>query len=147
MLLGDLLSLFAGLAWGLTTVVLRSTRLNEIPAAQTTMYQLITAFIGLFFAAVFMGQLNVNWTPAVITAVVAQGFFISFFALLVWFWLLRHYKASKLATFSFFTPITGFLFGVWLLNEPLHTYFIFGAALVIFGVYIVNHPRAQVKVS
>jgi drug/metabolite transporter (DMT)-like permease len=144
-LLGDFLSLLAGLAWGLTTVVLRATRLNEIPAAQTTMYQLITACIGLFIAAMFMGQLHVNWTPAVITAVVAQGFLISFFALLVWFWLLKHYKASKLATFSFFTPITGFMFGVWLLNEPLHTYFIFGAALVILGVYIVNHPRDQVK--
>jgi drug/metabolite transporter (DMT)-like permease len=146
-LLGDILSLLAGLTWGLTTVVLRCSRLTSIPAAQTTMYQLITACIGLFIAAMFMGQLHVNWTPAVITGVVAQGIFISFFALLVWFWLLKHYMASKLATFSFFTPITGVLFGVWLLNEPLHTYFLFGAAMVILGVYIVNHPRAQVKVK
>jgi drug/metabolite transporter (DMT)-like permease len=145
MLLGDILSLLAGLAWGLTTVVLRCTRLTTIPAAQTTLYQLITACIGLFIAATLMNQLKVNWTPAVITSVIAQGVLISFFALLVWFWLLKHYKASKLATFSFFTPITGVMFGVWLLNEPLHTYFIFGAAMVIFGVFIVNHPRARLK--
>lgn len=146
-LIGDILSLLAGLVWGLTTVVLRCTRLTSIPAAQTTMYQLITACIGLFIAAAFMDQLHVNLTPSVITAVVVQGVFISFFALLVWFWLLKHYMASKLATFSFFTPITGVLFGVWLLNEPLHIYFLFGAAMVVFGVYIVNHPRVQVKVK
>jgi len=146
-LLGDILSLLAGFTWGLTTVILRCTRLTTIPAAQTTMYQLITASIGLFIAAMFMDQLHVHWTPAVITAIIAQGVLISFFALLVWFWLLKYYMASKLATFSFFTPIAGVMFGFWLLNEPLHTYFIFGAAMVIFGVYIVNHPRARLKIK
>lgn len=140
---GDTLSLLAGLAWGLTTVVLRTTKLAAVPAAQTTMYQLICACIGLFIAAVVMDQLHVNWTPLVITALTAQGVLISFFTLLMWFWLLKHYSASKLATFSFITPIMGVMFGVWLLDEPLHTYFILGAALVIVGVYIVNHPRAR----
>lgn len=140
---GDTLSLLAGLAWGLTTVVLRCTKLNAIPAAQTTMYQLVTACIGLFIAAAVMNQLTVNWTPLVVTAVTAQGVVISFFTLLMWFWLLKHYMATKLATFSFITPIMGVMFGVWLLNEQLHSYFIFGAAMVVVGVYIVNSPRAR----
>lgn len=146
-LLGDMLSLLAGLAWGMTTVVLRCTRLNTIPAAQTTLYQLLTASIGLFFAAMLMNQLTVNWTPFVIMAVTAQGVLISFFTLLIWFWLLKRYMASKLATFSFITPIMGVMFGVWLLGEALHTHFIFGAVMVIVGIYIVNHPSARLKLN
>lgn len=140
---GDFLGLIAGFLWGATTVVLRVTDLNRIPASQTTLYQLIAAFVVLLLAAALTGQTNVNWTPAVITAVVAQGVLISFFTLLVWFWLLTHYLASRLASFTFLTPLFGVGFGVLLLNDPLDSVFIMGAALVIIGVSIVNHPRAR----
>ena len=140
---GDFLGLIAGFLWGATTVVLRVTDLNRIPASQTTLYQLIAAFIVLLLAAALTGQTEVNWTPAVITAVVAQGVIISFFTLLVWFWLLTHYLASRLASFTFLTPLFGVGFGVLLLNDPLDSVFVMGAALVIIGVSIVNHPKAR----
>lgn len=140
---GDFLGLVAGFLWGATTVVLRVTDLNRIPASQTTLYQLIAAFIVLLLAAALTGQTEVNWTPAVITAVVAQGVIISFFTLLVWFWLLTHYLASRLASFTFLTPLFGVGFGVLLLNDPLDSVFVMGAALVIIGVSIVNHPKAR----
>lgn len=140
---GDFLGLVAGFLWGSTTVVLRVTGLNRIPAAQTTLYQLIAAFVILLVAAVLSGQMAVNWTPALITALAAQGIIISFFTLLVWFWLLTHYLASRLASFTFLTPLFGVAFGVLLLNDPLDLAFVLGAALVIVGVSIVNHPKSR----
>ncbi|AWB33213.1 DMT family transporter [Orrella marina] len=142
-LLGDTFGLLAGAIWGLTTVVLRCTRLNQIPATQTTQYQLGSAFVGLLIASAFMGQLEVNWTPAVVSAVVAQGVLVAFFTLLIWFWLLTSYNASQLASFSFLTPIFGVAFGVLLLDEPLDINFVIGSAMVILGVAIVNHPRSR----
>lgn len=140
---GDFLGLVAGFLWGSTTVVLRVTGLNRIPAAQTTLYQLIAAFIILLFAAMMSDQMTVNWTPELIAALAAQGVVIAFFTLLVWFWLLTHYLASRLASFTFLTPLFGVAFGVLLLNDPLDTAFVLGAALVIVGVSIVNHPKSR----
>jgi drug/metabolite transporter (DMT)-like permease len=144
-LLGDFYALLAGMLWGLTTVVLRCTNLNRIPAAQTAQYQLITAFVVLLLATGVTGQWSVNWTPAVIAAVAAQGVIISFFTLLIWFWLLTHYLASRLASFTFITPIMGVAFGVVLLDDPLDALFIAGAVLVILGISVVNHPRARLR--
>jgi drug/metabolite transporter (DMT)-like permease len=140
---GDLLGLTAGFLWGSTTVVLRVTGLNRIPAAQTTLYQLIAAFVVLLIAAAVSEQMTVNWTPELVLALTAQGIVIAFFSLLVWFWLLTHYLASRLATFTFLTPLFGVAFGVLLLNDPLDMAFVVGAALVIVGVSIVNHPKSK----
>lgn len=144
-LLGDVFGLLAGAIWGLTTVVLRCTRLNSIPATQTTQYQLAAAFIGLLIASGLMGQWQVNWSAGVVVAVLAQGVLIAFFTLLIWFWLLTSYNASQLASFSFLTPIFGVAFGVMLLNESLDSNFVIGATMVIVGVAIVNHPRSRAK--
>lgn len=143
LLWGDFLGLLAGFLWGSTTVVLRVTGLNRIPAAQTTLYQLMAAWLILLVAAVLSDQMTVNWTPALMVALAAQGIVIAFFTLLVWFWLLTHYLASRLASFTFLTPLFGVGFGVLLLNDPLDTAFVLGAALVIVGVSIVNHPKAR----
>ncbi len=140
---GDLLGLTAGFLWGSTTVVIRVTGLNRIPAAQTTLYQLIAAFVVLLLAAAVSEQMTVNWTPELVLALTAQGIVIAFFSLLVWFWLLTHYLASRLATFTFLTPLFGVAFGVLLLNDPLDLAFVVGAALVIVGVSIVNHPKSR----
>lgn len=140
---GDFLGLVAGFLWGSTTVVLRVTGLNQIPAAQTTLYQLVAAFVILLVSAMISDQMMVNWTPELITALAAQGVIIAFFTLLVWFWLLTHYLASRLASFTFLTPLFGVGFGVLLLDDPLDAAFVLGAVLVILGVSIVNHPRSR----
>lgn len=144
-ILGDVYALLAGAVWGLTTVVLRCSRLNQIPATQTTLYQLGSAFFGLLLISALLGQWEVNWSVAVVTAVAAQGVFIAFFTLWIWFWLLTSYNASQLASFSFLTPIFGVAFGVLLLGEPLDTNFLIGSAMVILGVAIVNHPRSRMR--
>jgi len=146
-LFGDLLGLGAGLFWGLTTVVLRFTGLNRIPASQTTLYQLGIAFLCLLVASALTDQMSVNWTPAVIVAISAQGFVIAFFSLLVWFWLLTHYLASRLASFTFLSPLFGVAFGVGLLNDPLDSAFVIGAGLVIAGLCVVNHSRARLRAA
>lgn len=138
MLLGDLLGLLGGAAWGATTVVLRSTRLGQAPATQTLLYQLVAAALLLLPAAVFMGQANINPTSLVWGNLAFQAVVISFASFLLWFWLLTKYMASQLGVFSFLTPMFGVAFGVWLLGEPLEPRFVAGAALVLAGVLLVS---------
>jgi hypothetical protein len=67
-----------------------------------------------------------------------QSLVVSFASYLAWFWLLRHYWASRLGVFSFMTPLFGIAFGVWLLDEPLEASFLIGAILVLAGVTLVS---------
>ncbi|MEI8313472.1 MAG: DMT family transporter, partial [Verrucomicrobiota bacterium] len=108
---GDFLALLAGASWGVTTVVVRCSRLARVSATQTLLYQLVVAFILLTLAAMGSGQMRFDPTPAVWGSLVFQSLAVAFGSLLIWFWLLRHYKASQLGVFSFMTPFFGIGFG------------------------------------
>ena len=58
--------------------------------------------------------------------------------MLLWFWLLKNYLASRLGVFSFLTPIFGMVFGVWFLNEKIELNFFIGAVMVMLGIIIVS---------
>ena len=138
-LLGDAYGIFAGMAWGATTVVVRGSRLAEAPVTLTLFYQLIVGFLGLLLIAVFSGQIShVSLTAIAVASVLFQGLVVSFFSYLVWFWLLKRYMASNLAVFSFMTPLFGVTFGVLVLHEPLSLNFVVGAILVLCGITFVS---------
>lgn len=138
-LLGDLLGVLAGAAWGATTVVVRRSVLSEAPPAATLLYQLVVGFVILLAAAAVTGQLgHVVLTPLAWTSLLFQGVVISFASYLAWFWLLRRYLASRVSIFSFMTPLFGVTFGVILLGEPLTPAFGGGALLVLLGVVLVS---------
>jgi drug/metabolite transporter (DMT)-like permease len=63
---------------------------------------------------------------------------MSFVSLLVWFWLLRHYLASRLGVLTFLTPVIGVALGAVLLGEPLEAQFIAGAVVVLLGITTVS---------
>ena len=135
---GDALALLAGISWGATTVVVRCSSLARASASQTLLYQLIAAFVLLLSAAVWLGQTAIDPTPMAWGSLLFQSLVVSFASFLVWFWLLRHYLASRLSVFSFMTPLFGTAFGVWLLNDPLEPAFIVGTILVLTGITVVS---------
>jgi len=138
MLFGDLLALAAGLSWGMTTVVVRTSSLSNLPAKLTLLYQLVAAFVLLSLCALLLGQTYFNPTPMALAALAFQSIVVSFLVLLLWFWLLRHYLASRLGTLSFMTPLFGVALGAWLLNETIESGFLFGSLLVIAGIMLVS---------
>ena len=138
MLWGDFLGLLGGLIWGATTVTVRTTRLSSAPATETLLYQLVGAFVLLLGASFVTGQYHFNPTPQVWASLAFHSLVVSFASFLVWFWLLRHYLASRLGVFSFMTPLFGVLLGAWLLAEPIELSFLFGAAPVLVGIVLVS---------
>jgi drug/metabolite transporter (DMT)-like permease len=139
MLWGDLLGVLAGAAWGATTVVVRASSLAEAPPSRTLFYQLAGGFLVLLVAAVATGQVGeVSLTPVAWASLVFQGVVVSFASYLAWFSLLRRYVVSRVAVFSFLTPLFGVTFGVLALGEPVDLWFGAGAALVIAGIVVVS---------
>lgn len=144
MLWGDFLALMGGVAWGATTVVIRTSSLSRTPPALTLFYQLVGAFVLLLAAAIASGQSGINPTPLVLTSLLFQTLIVSFASFLAWFWLLRNYLASRLGVFSFLTPVFGVVLGALLLGEPLETRFVLGALQVLGGILVVSgHARLR----
>ena len=135
---GDLLALMAGVAWGATTVAIRGSRLSAAPATHTLMYQLGVAFVLLSGVAIVSGQTHVNATPLVWASLGFQVLVVSFASFLAWFWLLRHYLASRLGVFTFLTPLLGVVLGAWLLDEAIERSFVMGAVPVLAGIVLVR---------
>jgi drug/metabolite transporter (DMT)-like permease len=137
-LLGDLMGLCAGATWGLTTVVIRVSRLSDAPPSQTLFCQLAAAFIALLPFAFATGETHFHATALAWASLAFQGVVISFASYLAWFWLLRHYFAAKLGVLSFMTPLFGVALGIVLLHERVSVAFVVGSALVLTGLLVVN---------
>ena len=67
-------------------------------------------------------------------------------------WLLRHYPATQMSSFTFLTPVFALVFGVALLNEPLTIQLMLALCSVAAGIVLVNRrarrygaPQSGVK--
>ena len=136
--LGDAFGLLGAIAWAATTVTVRATRLASAPASQTLLYQLLGAFGLLLVVAWASGQTDFQLSRTTVLSLAFQTLLIAFMSYLTWFWLLRHYLASRLGVLSFLTPLFGVVFGVWLLDETLEPAFVTGALLVMVGIVVVS---------
>lgn len=137
--LGDTLGVAAGVLWGATTLAIRGSRLTHAAAEKTLLYQLAISGVALAIAALASGR---PWAPTLATLTWASLFFqvviVTFASYLLWFWLIRHYPATKLASFTLLTPVFGLLLGGLLLGEPITLQLVAAAAAVGVGIVIVN---------
>jgi drug/metabolite transporter (DMT)-like permease len=144
MLAGDVLCLIGGIFWGLTTVVVRATRLRSAPAEKTMLYQLATSAVVLLAASWAIGERGITQlTPTAVGAFAYTVFFVVVVGYTTWFWLMRTYSAASLHTFTFLSPIFGVLFGHLLLGEPVGPAMLFGLVLVALGIWLVNRLESQ----
>jgi drug/metabolite transporter (DMT)-like permease len=148
--LGDALGIAAAVLWGATTLVIRASRLATAPVEKTLFYQLAVSGVGLGAVALATGQAGEGTAWSGLSAIawsslVFQTVVVTFASYLVWFWLIRHYPATRLAAFTLLTPLFGLGFGAWLLGEPLTPRLLLAAAAVAIGIAVMNlvKPRPR----
>lgn len=144
--IGDVLMTTAGALWGATSLVIKSTRLNSASAEKLLLYQLAVSAVMTLPLLTFAGPLLRDVNALIVSALLFQAVFVVAFTYLLWFWLMRRYPASGLASFAFLTPAFSVLLGGLLLDEPLTLKI--GAALLLIaaGLVVVNRP-ARVQPS
>jgi drug/metabolite transporter (DMT)-like permease len=138
-LLGDGLALLAAALWGVTTVLVKASRLARISPSKTLLYQLAGSAAVLPFVSLALGEKGiVDPTPLVLGALAFQTVLVAFVTYLAWFWLITRYPASQLSAFSFLTPLFGLVAGGVLLGEPITGALVLAMLLVGAGIYLVN---------
>jgi drug/metabolite transporter (DMT)-like permease len=143
MLIGDGMLTAAALLWGATTVLIKASPLARIAPGKTLLYQLAVSAVVLPLGSLAMGEPGiVQLTPLIIGCLVYQTVWVAFVTYLAWFWLVRHYPASRLASFTFLTPVFGVIAGATLLHEPITSMLLLALVLVGTGIYLVNRPAS-----
>ena len=140
--LGDALGLAGALLWGLTTLTLRGTRLGSALPEKALLYQLAVSAATLGLASLVAGEpWPAQLTGASLWPLAFQTVVITFASYLVWFWLVRHYPATRISAFTLLTPVFGLLAGVGLLGEPLTLRLGVALVAVCAGIWLVNRVR------
>ncbi len=146
---GDALGLAAGILWGLTTLTIRSTVLCEASAEKTLFYQVaVTAVVAPVLSLALGESWSLRYSALAWGSLGLQTAVGAFATYLAWMWMLRHYPATQMATFSFLTPVFALVFGVMLLGEPLTLQLVLALVGVVAGIMLVNQrPHASVTVT
>ena len=141
--LGDALGLLGGVLWGATTLAVRGSALNHASAEKTLLYQLAVSALLLVVAALVSGVPLPDHLSALAWASIGfQVVIVTFASYLLWFWLIRHYPATRLASFTMLTPVFGLLLGAVLLAEPVTGRLLLALAAVATGIFLVNRKTA-----
>lgn len=138
-LVGDLMLLGGGVAWGATTLVVKASALAKTSFEKALLYQLVVSAPMLALGAVLAGE-QVHTMPSVLGwgSLAYQTIWIAGITFLAWFALVLRYSASHLSAFTFLTPIFGVAAGHLVLGEPLTPMFIVAVAFVVVGLVLVN---------
>ena len=141
--LGDLMALAGGMAWGLTTVVIRGFGLTRMSAEKLLFYQVAVSAITLPFVSLSLGEpWNWSWSVFGWVSMLLQVLVGAFASFLAWMWLLGHYPATRISAFVFLTPVFALVAGALWLDEPVSLQLVLAVALVAAGILLVNRaPR------
>lgn len=136
---GDAMGLAAGIFWGLTTLTIRSTRLSDASAEKTLFYQVgVTALVMPLLSLALRETWSLDYSAQAWTSLGLQTAVGAFASYLTWMWLLRHYPATQMASFTFLTPVFALVFGVALLGEALTLQLTLALVGVAVGIVLVN---------
>jgi drug/metabolite transporter (DMT)-like permease len=139
---GDALALAAGTFWGLTTLVIRASKLATATPEKTLFYQVaVTAAVAPLLSLAIGERWSLDYSAFAWSSLALQTVVGAFVSYLAWMWLLRHYPATLMSSFTFLTPVFALVLGVALLDEPLTLRLVLALAGVAAGIVLVNRKK------
>lgn len=137
-LLGDLLGLSAAVCWAGIALTVRLTPLAQEKPEVQLLWQLAISAPVLMITAFFMGDTIREVQPIHLWGMLFQIFCVASFGFLWWFWLLKRYPASGVASFSFLSPVLAVFFGWLILGETITPGVWAALVLVALGLVLIN---------
>ena len=136
---GDAMGLSAGILWGLTTLTIRSTTLSHASPEKTLFYQVgVTALVAPLLSLALGETWSLSYSAQAWGSLGLQTAVGAFASYLTWMWMLRHYPATQMSSFTFLTPVFALVFGVLLLDEHLTLQLTLALVGVAVGIVLVN---------
>ena len=137
-----MMSMGAGILWGLSTLVIKGTNLRHGPASQVLLYQLVVSAVMFGIASMLTGQgIFVPMSAITVASMIYQVIWVSTITFGIWFALIVNYSATSLSVITFVTPIVGVFLGSLFLDEPISLRHMIGVMAVALGILLITLPR------
>jgi drug/metabolite transporter (DMT)-like permease len=133
--------LLSPLVSSLSSVVVKKWGGTIHPISLSAMPMVVGTAVMTVMALVFERHRPIVWTGASIASLAYLSVFGSAVTFTLYYWLLRHVPASRVALIAYATPVIAVTTGVLFLDEPLTSRFVAGGALVIAGVALSARSR------
>jgi drug/metabolite transporter (DMT)-like permease len=148
-LLGDGLSLFAGLCWGATTLLIKASPLARKTSAQEILfYQLaMSAVIGTACALILGEKITAMPTPVAWGAMAYMTVWVAGITYLIWFQLLTRHAAVQLQAGTTMTPLFGVVGAHLILGDEISLSFGVAVAAMLVGLLLINRPPRKVAAA
>lgn len=141
----DALALAAGAFWGLTTVVIRASKLGSIAPERLLFYQIAACAVLMPWVSLLLGEdwgaARSSFTPFAAASIVLQAGVGAFASYLTWMWMLGRYPATRLMSFTFLTPMFTLIFAAFWLNEAVTLPTVLALLGVGAGIILVNRKN------
>ncbi len=139
---GDILILISAPNWAVFTILSRRG-LKTYPAALMMFY--VMAFGWLFSSVLFLAGQGWGSIPNIATdgwlAIGFLGVFCSGLAYIFWYDALKVLPVAQVGTFLYIEPVVTVIVSFLLLNEKISLAGILGGAVILLGVWLVNHTK------
>ncbi len=139
-LTGDLLALGAAICWAGIAILARISPLSRVTPVMQLFWQVTVSAVLLLAVAPFFGPFIRDFEPIHAIGFAFQVVIVVTGAFLFWFWLLKIYPASGVASFSFLSPVFGVGFGWLILGETVGPTLLVALVLVAVGLILINRP-------
>jgi len=143
-LFGDLCALAASIGWASILLVVKGSNFKGLQPEVQLFWQVFLSIPVLFAGALLFGPLVRDLAPIHWWALLFQIFVVASFGFLFWFWLIKVYPASSVASFSFLSPLFSVMLGAFLLGEDVGANLIGALLLVTLGLVLINRRPRQV---
>ena len=141
-LAGDLAALAAACGWAGIALVVRLTPIQRVMPEVQLFWQLSVSAILLLAAAPLFGPLLREPNAWHLAGLLYQIVAVASFGFLFWFFLMKIYPASGVASFSFLSPVLAVGLGWLLLGEEIGPSVLLALGLVTAGIVLINRRAA-----
>lgn len=139
-LAGDLAALGAALGWMGVSLAARVTSISRLTPQMQMVWQLGVSAPVLCLGALAFGPFIRDLAPVHWAGIAFQSVAVASLGFVFWFWLLKRYKASSVASFAFLSPVLGVFMGWAWLGEAVTPALIAALVLVAAGIVLINRP-------
>ena len=140
---GDLMALGSALCWAAIALCVRITPLSSVAPAPQLLCQVVVSAPLLLLVSAFLGPALRDVQPIHIAGMAFQIIAVASLGFMFWFWLMKIYPASGVASFAFLSPVFSVILGWLLLSEQVGTSIWIALVMVAAGIFLINHrPKA-----
>ena len=140
--------LLSGIIWSYASIKSREFS-KELPLLYSVSVQILSGGTALLLLGIFRGEAAELSASSISFISIASMVYLVLFGTIVayssYVWLLKASTPAKVGTYAFFNPLIAVFLGWLIIDEPVTTVMIIGAAGILVSVLLINKPFQNKK--